>query len=271
MSTIFSWNPADIEALLASCDVDDVTLLARRWLPPGGTVLESGCGLGRYVRYLTDRGWPTVGLEWLGETVRTVHAVWPDLRLVQGDSSSSPFPDASFDGLLSLGVVEHWIDGPASPLCDHYRVLKPGGIAIITVPLHNRVREIKRRLWLDEVFGFPRAVARRVLRGHSLRLTRRHPGRYAIHPAYGDFFEYRMTVEQFLAEVRSAGFEILDHVPTGSMDGLYHDLNPLGVFVKFRQWKFEVSPLARWLDAQLSRRPFYHSHMQAVAVRKPLG
>ena len=50
-----------------------------------------------------------------------------------------------------MGLVEHWKEGPGAALGEHFRLLKPGGIAIITVPLHNQVRRFKRRLWLEEV------------------------------------------------------------------------------------------------------------------------
>jgi SAM-dependent methyltransferase len=269
MSTIFTWRPEEIAALLATCEVDDVTPLIRRHFPPGGAVLESGCGLGRFVRYLSDHGYRAVGIEWLGETLRVVHGAWPDLRLVQGDSARTPFPTGSFDALLSLGLVEHWTDGPDAPLQDHCRLLKPGGIAIITVPLHSRVRRFKRALWLDEVFGLPRAVAKRVLRGTSMHVNRLDRAPYAVHPPYGPFFEYRMTEEQFLAAVRGAGFEVLAHQPIGNIDGVFHELNPFGLLVRFRDWRFEVSPLGRALNDALGRRPFFHAHMQGVVARKP--
>jgi SAM-dependent methyltransferase len=269
MSTIFTWDAADIAALLGTCDTDPVTERLRRHVPAGARVLESGCGLARFVRYLSDRGTPTVGLEWSGETLRQAHAVWPDLPLVQGDSARAPFPDASFDALLSLGLVEHWSEGPAAPLRDHLRVLKPGGVAIITVPLHNLVRRIKRALWFDEIVHLPRAAARRLLRGRSMSPGRARPGRFAAYPVYGEFHEYRMTGTEFLAEVRGAGFEVLEHAAIGSMDGIYHELNPLGLLVRFRGWRFEPTPLARWLESRLARRPFDHCHQQLVLARRP--
>jgi SAM-dependent methyltransferase len=269
MSTIFTWDPADIAALLATCERDPVTERIHRHVAPGMRVLESGCGLSRFVRWLTDRGRPTVGLEWSGETLRQVRAVWPDLPLVQGDSARAPFPDASFDALLSLGLVEHWSEGPAAPLRDHLRVLRPGGIAIITVPLLNLVRRVKRMLWFDEVAHLPRAAARRLLRGRSMSMARMRPGRFAVYPAYGEFYEYRLTPAEFLAEVEQAGFEVLEHAAIGSMDGLYHELNPLETLVRFRDWRLEPSPLARWLEARLASRPFTHSHQQLVVARRP--
>lgn len=269
MSTVFTWRPADLEALLESCERDEVTPLVREFYPAGGRVLEAGCGLGRFVRYLTDLGHRAVGIEARHDTLVPVRAAWPDLALVDGDAAHTPFATASFDALLSLGLIEHWTEGPATPLNEHFRVLKPGGIAIITVPLHSRVRRLKRRLWMGEISGLPRAIARRVVRGGSLRPNRLQAAPYAIHPAYGPFFEYRLTEEEFLTAVRAAGFEILEHRPLAHMDGLYHELNPLGLLVRFRNWKFEAGPLARALNARLSRRPFLHSHMQAVVARRP--
>lgn len=269
MSTLFTWRPQDLQALLASCDVDEVTPLIHAHFPKQGRVLECGCGLGRFVRYLTDQGHRAYGIEFVHESLRVVHAAWPDLPLAEGDCARSPFRPSSFDALLSLGLVEHWPEGPQAPLRDHFQVLKPGGVAIITVPLHNQVRRIKRRLWLNELFGLPHAVARRLLRGTSMRLNRSSAAPYPVYPTYGPFYEYRLTPEHFLAAVRGAGFEVLAHQPFAHIDGLYHELNPLGLLVRHKDWRFRVTPAARALNAVLSRHPFLHSHMQAIVARRP--
>jgi SAM-dependent methyltransferase len=222
------------------------------------------------VRYLQDRGWDITGLEWSHETVRMVRSVWPDLRIVQGDAARSPFADRRFGALMSLGVVEHWPEGPAAPLADLFRVLKPGGVGIITVPCHNAVRRLKQRLWWDEALTLPRAIAARVVRGksaHMNRLDRRY--RYAVFPAYGPFFEYRFTPDEFRTALLRTGFEILEHGPHGEIDGIYHELNPLDLLVRFRDWTFFPSATGTKLNRILSRRPFFHCHMQLAVVRKP--
>jgi SAM-dependent methyltransferase len=54
--------------------------------------------------------------------------------------------DNFYDGYISLGVVEHREAGPEPFLAEAYRVLKPGGYALITVPYINPFRQLKSRL-----------------------------------------------------------------------------------------------------------------------------
>ncbi|MCB9478024.1 MAG: class I SAM-dependent methyltransferase [Deltaproteobacteria bacterium] len=52
------------------------------------------------------------------------------MRVVQGDASSLPFPDAHFDRVLSINSYHHWHD-PAAAMNEIARVLKPGGAVVI--------------------------------------------------------------------------------------------------------------------------------------------
>jgi SAM-dependent methyltransferase len=270
LTILFEWTREDLEDQVATCEEDGLLPLIAKYVPRGSHVLESGCGTGRYVRYLQDRGWNVTGLELSEATVAMVRDVWPDLEIVQGDAARSPFPAGSFDGVLSLGVVEHWVDGPAVPLADLHRVLRPGGVAIITVPCHNSVRGLKRTLWWDELAAAPRAVLARLIKKKRRPLNRLNSDyKYVVFPPYGGFFEYRMTVEEFANEILRSGFQVLHHQPIGEIDGLYHDLNPFGLLVRFRRWKFYPTSIGRRLNEVLSRRPFLHSHMQAIVAQKP--
>jgi SAM-dependent methyltransferase len=271
MTELFRWHHEEMRHLLDSCERDGLLPTVLQYVPEGQCVLESGCGAGRYVKYLSDRNRHIVGLEWVVETLQMVHENWPELCLVGGDCANSPFADESFDAVISLGVVEHWPEGPESPLRDIMRVLKHHGVAIITVPCHNRVRQIKRSVWWSEVTGIPRALAGRFLRKRSKPLSRLNSSyRYAVFPSWGEFFEYRMTPNEFLSELRNCGFEVLQLSPLGEMDGIYHELNPFKALVRFENWKFDPTSLAQRLNARLSRHPFLHPHMQVAVVRKPL-
>jgi SAM-dependent methyltransferase len=268
-SVIFSWSKEEAFDLLRSCDDDGIFDVLKTYVTQEARVLESGCGMARYVRYLTDRGWRCVGLEYRKETVNAVRDIWPDLDIVQGDVAAAPFPDDSFDAIISLGVVEHFPDGPNKPLSDMFRILKVGGVAIITVPCLNSVRRFKRKTGIVDLLSLPRALVAGTLKAEFRRPTRfNRTFRYAVYPPFGNFFEYRMTPREFANEVRAAGFEILDHRPHAQMDGIYHELNPLGLLISFRKWKFYPTRLGRWMHAKLKKRDFFCCHMQMIIATK---
>lgn len=271
MSTIFTWNEKEMDDLLLSCGNDEVSTLIKENLDKNGPVLESGCGAGRYVRYLTDQGWDMTGLEYSQDTVDMVLKKWPDLKIVQGDCAASPFPDNHFSGMISLGVVEHFPEGMEAPLADMFRILKPGGKALITVPCMNTVRQFKNFFWWYEMKGCIKPIAKRILRGTPLnlkinRLDKQY--RYTTFPALGSFFEYRLTPKQFLDAIQASGFKVLKHIPVGDVDGMYHELNPFKLLVKYNIHSFDQTPLCKALNSFLNRFPFCHAHMQGVIVTK---
>ena len=271
MSTVFAWNEADMDALLRSCEQDEVAGLILEHLDKSGPILESGCGAGRYVKFLSDRGWNITGLEYAPETVAMVRNKWPELQVVQGDVAQSPFPDNHFAGMISLGVVEHFPEGLEVPLADMYRILKPGGRAIITVPCMNTVRRFKRLFWWYELRDCVKPIAKRILRGtrDDLTINRlRRDYRYPVDPAIGSFYEYRLSPDQFVAAVKAAGFQIERHLPIGHLDGIYHELNPFKLLLTFNTAGFKPTALCRRLNTIMSMRPFVHAHMQAVIVVK---
>ena len=54
-------------------------------------------------------------------------------RVLVGDVSKLPFADASFDRAYSVNAVFFWPD-PAAGIAEIYRVLRPGGSAVIAGP-----------------------------------------------------------------------------------------------------------------------------------------
>ncbi len=56
------------------------------------------------------------------------------LVTVQADATAMPLGDGSFDALICIHVLEH-IDDDRAAMDEFFRVLKPGGWALITVPL----------------------------------------------------------------------------------------------------------------------------------------
>ncbi len=67
---------------------------------------------------------------WLGDGYVTCGEHNED---VKGDLLALPFQDNNFDGIVLTEVLEHCTD-PAAALAEVFRVLKPGGLLLVTSP-----------------------------------------------------------------------------------------------------------------------------------------
>jgi SAM-dependent methyltransferase len=97
----------------------------------GGQILENGCGVGMYVEHLSTFGGQVFGLEYDFE--RAAEAAARSARILNAAGENLPFPDSSFDLILSHEVLEHVVDDRQAA-AEMARVLKPGGRAVVFVP-----------------------------------------------------------------------------------------------------------------------------------------
>lgn len=246
MTITFNWEKNEIFDLLSSCERDGLLPYILQYIRKDDHILESGCGLARWVKKLNGMGYNCSGLEYSKTTVKNVKFVWPELDIFVGNILQHPFKNNSFDAIISLGVVEHFEEGPMRALSDIYRILKPGGVGIITVPCFNIIRKIKHPFSQQNHICYTRE-------GKDLEKC---------------FFEYQFSREYFYSIVKSNGFEIIEQKPFAIIDGFYHDLDPLHLLIKFYKWKFEPENI--WINKLLSKIPYFHCHMQIIIVRKPV-
>ncbi|WP_430787491.1 class I SAM-dependent methyltransferase [Actinoplanes sp. G11-F43] len=112
---------------------------------PGMRVLDLGCGEGRHTFEAYRRGADVVALD-LNETDLATTRKWcaamalegeapatASATTVRGNLLSLPFPDASFDRVIASEVLEH-IPDDVTAIRELARVLRPGGLAAVTVP-----------------------------------------------------------------------------------------------------------------------------------------
>ena len=96
-----------------------------------GRVLENGCGVGMYLERLASFGGELVGLEF--DIDRAKIAGRRAGGVVGAAGERLPFPDRSFDLILSHEVLEHVQDDRQAVL-EMVRTLRPGGRAIVFAP-----------------------------------------------------------------------------------------------------------------------------------------
>jgi len=111
-------------------------------------VLEIGCGGGATARFLSERrGIRVVGVE-LNPAVAERASRWLE-RVIVGDVAEVELPEAAFDLVLALELVEH-LPEPEVVLQKLARAVRPGGRMLLSVPNvghHSVVRDLLAGRW----------------------------------------------------------------------------------------------------------------------------
>jgi SAM-dependent methyltransferase len=203
------------------------------YLPRHGTILEGGCGLGHYVVALRSRGYNCIGVDFASKTVVAAKSVLPDLPIEKGDICSLDLDDESIDAYISQGVVEHFQDGPYDALNEAKRVLKKGGVLIVSVPQTS-----------------------------SWRRESVHPESTSL-PDNASFYQYAFSSEDFREILVSSGFCVEAEY---GMSQLYAFTYRFNLFGKI----WDAFPLLSKLDVLFDRIPVMHNfaRMRIYVARK---
>jgi SAM-dependent methyltransferase len=168
--------------------------------------------------------------------------MFPDLDVRIGDVRNLEFETGSIGCYLSVGVVEHFIDGPGLALKEARRVLHRDGIALISVPYLNPARKSH----LEN------------LRGGCSSENR-------------SFHQYYFSVEEFTVCLREAGLAVINTMPYAVEAFLVRE-QPL--FSRF--WRSSICrervkiPLRRVFNNPPRWMRFNYGHMMMFACRPSL-
>ena len=155
---------------------------------PGARVLDLGCGTGPVLCELRRNGVDVVGLDYSEDMLAYARARLSSQALdasglEQGDCRHTPWPAASFDIVVCLGVISY-LENYDAVLSEIDRLLKPGGTLLISFRnAHN------------PVLSDPVALVRRTLRILLTPLLGRRRERFAI----GRYLDFRTVTAKLEA------------------------------------------------------------------------
>jgi SAM-dependent methyltransferase len=231
---------------------------ARRWLEPNAMrILDVGCSFG-YGSAAVGAGGPAgrriIGIERDPDHLAHATKSFPWVTILDADATDLPVPDATVDAVLILDVIEHITD-PSRVLAELNRVLRPGGVIVVSVPHAGPLR------WLDALNLYA-----------SLR--RRWPGLPALEAATesdGGPHQHFTTAE--LTELLSPWFTVDRVARTGL--GLQELVAMVSIFVRvvlrmprLAEALYPLHLVVYILDDLLPTGPFaYHLAVRARAGR----
>lgn len=108
-------------------------------LPPGASVFDLGCGVGRHVTYLGGRGFQMAGSDIAPTGVQRTQAACAERGLAFDgqvcDMTALPWPEATFDAALCTSAIHHALRaGIRQAVAEVWRILKPGGLFLVDFP-----------------------------------------------------------------------------------------------------------------------------------------
>lgn len=111
-----------------------------RELPARGDglrLLDVGCGTGHHLADWRERGFDASGVDGSPEMLEQARQRNPAADLRLSDVDRLPYPDGQFDVAVSIEVLRY-LPRPGPCLAEMRRVLKPGGLCLVTAaPLLN--------------------------------------------------------------------------------------------------------------------------------------
>jgi ubiquinone/menaquinone biosynthesis C-methylase UbiE len=182
-----------------------VSALIEQYISPGQTVLDLGCGNGRIADLTSEIKARYTGMDVAPQMIEIAKQLHPDLPFAVGSIVETGFADASFDHVLMIASFHHVPSHEmrVEALQEVYRILKPGGIVIMSNwNLHQWIFLRQRlRTNIQKLFGHHH-------RDYNDLLI---PWKSSLGEQKADRYYHSFTKKEMEGLVGATNFRILDH------------------------------------------------------------
>jgi 2-polyprenyl-3-methyl-5-hydroxy-6-metoxy-1,4-benzoquinol methylase len=169
----------------------------------GEKVLDVGCASGSISQYVGQLGYKVHGIDVLESSIRIAEEffVHENVTYEVRDIIKQPFEENSFDCILFFETIEH-VQNPAEFFKEFHRILKPGGVLILSTPNATSLKNMFYALSYKK-------LEKRKLIINEIAKEQKHTGTHLEH-----IFNWDFPVLARLLDM--CGFKIVDHKFTGS-------------------------------------------------------
>jgi ubiquinone/menaquinone biosynthesis C-methylase UbiE len=156
-------------------------------LPPGGTVVDVGCGTGRAVADLAGLGAHAIGVDLDPAMLAAARDRFPGLDLREADAADLPLDDGQAHGYRA-DKVYHVLPEPSAALAEARRVLAPGGRIVLvgqdwdTIVVDSDQPQVTRRIVHARADAIPQPRIARAYRNLLLDAGF-HDAEFEVHTA----------------------------------------------------------------------------------------
>ncbi len=105
-------------------------------LAPGARVLDAGCGLSQWVNPEIRQRHHVIGVDVQPDSIKACQEIYKGCDYRLADLYALEFKDDEFDAVVMREVIEHFRT-PEKAVKEVYRVLKPGGVYVLTTPNYD--------------------------------------------------------------------------------------------------------------------------------------
>jgi SAM-dependent methyltransferase len=215
------WSAAILQTVLRNSKDDGLFIpLVKKYLPKESIVLEGGCGMGHIVHALQYQGYKAIGVDFASETIKNVKVAIPELDVRLGDLRALELSNASLDGYVSVGVIEHFWDGHAKIVKEMYRTLRMGGFLFISFPYLSPLRRLKIFLRI-----YP--VARK----------------QELDSRADTFYQFALSAPSIQSDLEALGFQMKEFL---TYDGIKGFKDEVTLFRQFLQEVYDGKRALRW-------------------------